>query len=133
MNTLIPDAHADLLSRGKKAFADLALVLRDGTPQVTPVWFDWDGELITVNTARGRVKDRVMHRRPVVALLIADPANSYRYIQIKGPVVYESEEGAYEQICSLQEKYLGNRDYPKRPGEIRVIYRIRPDKVQARS
>jgi PPOX class probable F420-dependent enzyme len=132
MTTLIPKEFADLLSREKRSYADLALVLRDGTPQVTPVWFDWDGELITINTARGRVKDKVLHRHPVVALLIADPANYYRYIQIKGPVVYESEAGAYEQICGLQEKYRGDRDYPKRPGEVRVIYKIKPEKVQAR-
>jgi hypothetical protein len=132
MNPIIPEKFTDLLSREKKAFADLALVLRDGTPQATPVWFDWDGELIVINTARGRVKDKVLHRHPVVALMIADPANPYRYLQIKGPVVAESEEGAYDQICSLQEKYHGNRDYPRRPGEVRVTYKIKPEKVQAR-
>jgi PPOX class probable F420-dependent enzyme len=132
MNPIIPEKFTDLLSREKKAFADLALVLRDGTPQATPVWFDWDGELVVINTARGRVKDKVLHRRPVVALMIADPANPYRYLQIKGPVVAESEEGAYDQICSLQEKYHGNREYPRRPGEVRVTYKIKPEKVQAR-
>jgi PPOX class probable F420-dependent enzyme len=132
MNPLIPKEYLDLLSPEKKSFADLALVLRDGTPQVTPVWFDWDGEHIIINTARGRVKDKVLHRHPVVAVLIEDPASYYRYIQIKGPVVFESEEGAYEQICGMQEKYRGDRDYPKRPGEVRVIYKIKPEKVQAR-
>jgi PPOX class probable F420-dependent enzyme len=132
MNPIIPEKFTDLLSREKKAFADLALVLRDGTPQATPVWFDWDGELVVINTARGRVKDKVLHRRPVVALMIADPANPYRYLQIKGPVVAESEEGAFDQICSLQEKYHGNRNYPRRPGEVRVTYKIKPEKVQAR-
>jgi PPOX class probable F420-dependent enzyme len=132
MDPIIPKTHEDLLSREKQAFADLALVLRDGTPQATPVWFDWDGELVVINTARGRVKDKVLHRRPVVALMIADPANPYRYLQIKGPVVAESEEGAYDQICSLQEKYHGNREYPRRPGEVRVTYKIKPEKVQAR-
>jgi PPOX class probable F420-dependent enzyme len=131
MTTLIPNEYADLLGREKRSFADLALVLSDGTPQVTPVWFDWDGELITVNTARGRVKDKVL-RRPAVALLIADPSNPYRYIQIKGTVVFESEQGAYEQICDLQMKYRGDREYPKRPGEVRVIYKIKPEKVQVR-
>jgi PPOX class probable F420-dependent enzyme len=132
MNPLIPKEYTDLLSREKKSFADLALVLRDGTPQVTPVWFEWDGEQIVVNTARGRVKDKVLHRHPVVALLISDPSNEYRYVQIKGLVVFESEDGAYEQICGLQEKYRGDRDYPRRPGEVRVIYKIKPEKVQAR-
>ncbi len=132
MNSFIPKEYSDLLSREKRSFADLALVLRDGTPQVTPVWFDWDGEAVIINTARGRVKDNVLHRHPVVAILIADPANPYRYVQIKGPVVYESEEGAYDQICGLQEKYRGDRDYPKRPGEVRVVYKIKPEKVQAK-
>ena len=59
-------------------------------------------------------------------------ANPYRYIQIKGSVVFESEEGAYEKICDLQEKYRGNRDYPRNPGEVRVTYKIKPEKVQAR-
>jgi PPOX class probable F420-dependent enzyme len=132
MNNLIPKEYSDLLSREKRSFADLALVLLDGTPQATPVWFDWDGEQITINTARGRVKDKVLRRHPMVALLIVDPANPYRYIQIKGPVVFESEEGAYEQICGLQEKYRGDRKYPKHPGEVRVMYKIKPEKVQAR-
>ena len=132
MDTIIPEKFADLLSRKTKAFADLALVLRDGTPQATPVWFDWNGEQVIVNTARGRVKDKVLHRRPVVALLIADPANPYRYIQIKGRVVAETEEGAFDQICDLQEKYHGNRNYPRNPGEVRVTYKIAPEKVQAR-
>jgi PPOX class probable F420-dependent enzyme len=132
MQPIIPPNFSDLLSREKRAFADLALVLRDGTPQVTPVWFDWNGEQIIVNTARGRVKDKVLHRKPVVALMIGDPSNPYRYIQIKGRVAAETEEGAYERICDLQEKYHGNRDYPRRPGEVRVTYTIVPEKVQVR-
>jgi hypothetical protein len=64
--------------------------------------------------------------------MIADPSNPYRYIQIKGRVTVETEEGAYELICDLQEKYHGNRDYPRRPGEVRVTYKIVPEKVQAR-
>ena len=132
MDTLIPKGFDELLSPERRAFADLALVLSDGTPQVTPVWFEWDGGVIVINTARGRVKDKVLHRRPVAAILIADPANPYRYLQIKGPVVFESEEGAYDQICELQQKYRGDRNYPKHPGEIRVIYKIKPEKVQAR-
>jgi PPOX class probable F420-dependent enzyme len=132
MTPIIPQNFSDLLSREKRAFADLALVLSDGTPQVTPIWFDWNGEHIIINTARGRVKDKVLHRKPVVALMIADPSNPYRYIQIKGRVTVETEEGAYELICDLQEKYHGNRDYPRRPGEVRVTYKIVPEKVQAR-
>jgi PPOX class probable F420-dependent enzyme len=132
MDTIIPKEFADLLSREKRAFANLALVLSDGTPQVTPVWFNWDGKHIIINTARGRVKDKVLHRKPVVALLISDPDNMYRYIQIRGRVVAEDEKGAFDRICDLQEKYRGNRDYPKHQGEIRVTYKIEPVKVQTR-
>jgi PPOX class probable F420-dependent enzyme len=132
MSPIINKNYADLLTREKRAFAILALVLRDGTPQATPVWFDWDGELFTINTARGRLKDKVLRRHPVVAMAILDPSNPYRYLQVKGPVVFESEKDAYEQICDLQEKYHGDRNYPKRPGEVRVTYRIKPEKVQIR-
>ncbi len=132
MASLIPENFADLLSPEKRAFAHLALVLKDGTPQVTPIWFDWDGTDVIFNTARGRLKDRVLKRHPVVALEILDPDNPYRYIQVRGPVVGETEERAYEQISALNRKYHGNPNYPKRPGEVRVTYRVRPTKVQAR-
>jgi PPOX class probable F420-dependent enzyme len=130
--SLIPEGYWDLLSREKKVFAAVALALADGTPQVTPIWFDWDGTHIILNTARGRVKDKVMHRGGKVALLIVDPTNPYRYLQIRGSVVEETEAGAYDVICDLQVKYRGNRDYPKRPGEVRVTYKVQPEQVLAR-
>jgi PPOX class probable F420-dependent enzyme len=130
MATQIPERFADLLSREKKAFACLAVTLNNGTPQVTPLWFDWDGTHFIVNTARGRVKDKVMRKHPVVALMITDPVNPYRYLQIKGRVVVETEEGAYDQICDLAEKYRGKREYPRNPGETRVTYHILPDRFQ---
>src|SRR5437764_9754389 len=95
----IPTTHADLLKPEKKAFAHLALITGKGEPHVTPMWFDYDGENIIFNTARGRVKDRILHKHPPVALAVTDAANPYRYIQIRGTVVSESEEGAYDQIC----------------------------------
>ena len=124
----IPTTHADLLKRETKAFANLALVTSDARPQVTPMWFDYDGECIIFNTARGRVKDRVMKKLPAVALSVVDPSNPYRYLQIRGTVIGVTEDGAYDSICDLRMKYLGNRDYPKNPGEQRVIYRVRPDR-----
>lgn len=127
--TAIPPQFLDLLSREARAFAQLALVTSRGEPHVTPMWFDYDGEHVVFNTARGRVKDRVMRRRPVVALSVQDPTNPYRYIQIRGPVVSETEEGGYESICDLREKYRGDRNYPRNPGEVRVIYRVRPEHV----
>lgn len=128
----IPESHRDLLSDAKRAFAYLATVMKDGSPQVTPVWFDLDGDHIRVNTARGRVKDRNMGRRPRVALAIQDPDDMYRYMQIRGTVVASSEEGAADHINHLAGKYTGKAQYRKLgPGEVRVIYRIRVDAVSA--
>ena len=129
MPTAIPTSHADLLRPEVRAFAALALVTRGGEPHVTPMWFDFDGEHLIFNTARGRVKDRLLQRCPVISCAIVDPANPYRYIQIRGRVVAESEEGGYDQICALNQKYHGQPTYPKRPGEVRVTYKVRPEHV----
>ena len=128
MTITIPERLADLLTREKRAFANLALTLSDGTPQVSPIWFDWDGTHFVFNTARGRVKDKVMHRHPVVAFSIVDPTNPYRYMMVRGRVVDETEVGGYDEICDLNEKYHGHRDYPKRP-ETRVTYKVLPEKI----
>ena len=131
MSVSIPERLLDLLGREMKAFAYLALVKSDGTPQVTPIWFDYDGEHFIFNTARGRVKDKILHRHPVVAFAISDPQNPYRYIQVMGRVVAETETGGYDEICDLNLKYHGDRNYPARPGEVRVTYKVLPERVQS--
>lgn len=129
MATPIPESFKDLFQ--KKAFAHLATVMPDGRPQVTPVWFDVDGDLIRVNSARGRVKDRNMRRNAKVALSILDPDNPYRYLGILGDVVEVTEQGADAHIDALARKYIG-QDYPfRQPGEARVIYKIRPQRVSS--
>jgi PPOX class probable F420-dependent enzyme len=126
----IPASHLDLFK--KQAFANLATVNADGTPQVTPVWVDWDGSHVLVNTARGRVKDRNLRRNPQVALSIADPDNPYRYLGIQGRVVKMTEEGADAHIDKMAKKYLNKDKYPFRaPGEVRVLVEIDPAKVHA--
>ena len=128
MAVTIPDPFRDLLT--KKAFASLATVMADGSPQVTPVWFDFDGTHVRVNSAKGRVKDRNMRRNGRVALSILDPDNPYRHMAIRGRVEEITEAGADAHIDSLSKKYLGRDRYPnRRPGEVRVIYRIRPERV----
>jgi PPOX class probable F420-dependent enzyme len=125
----VPSAYKDLLE--KKAFASLATVSADGTPQVTPVWFDWDGKHIRVNTAKGRIKDKNMRSRPTVALAIMDPENPYRYLQIKGRVASVTETGADAHIDALAKKYLGKDRYPYRKAdEVRVTFAIALDRVQ---
>jgi PPOX class probable F420-dependent enzyme len=129
MAASIPASHADLFQ--KQAFAHLATLNSDGSPQVTPVWVDWDGGTrIFVNTARGRVKDRNLRRDGRVALSIADPANPYRYLAVQGRVSNITEEGADAHIDKMAKKYLGKDKYPGRaPGEVRVLATITPDKV----
>ena len=128
--TTIPASHADLLK--KPAFANLATLNADGSPQVTPVWVDFDGKHVIVNTARGRVKTRNLGREPRVALSIADPENPYRYLGIQGRVVEMTEAGGDAHIDAMAKKYLGKDTYPFRaPGEVRVIVKIAPEKVHA--
>jgi PPOX class probable F420-dependent enzyme len=124
----IPASHADLLK--KPAFANLATLNADGSPQVTPVWVDFDGTHVIVNTARGRVKTKNLARNPRVALSIADPENPYRYLGIQGHVTEMTETGGDAHIDKMAKKYLGKDSYPFRtPGEVRVIVKIAPDKV----
>jgi len=125
----IPEAFNELLTK-KKAFANLATINKDGTPQLTPVWFEWNGSRFRINTAKGRVKDKNLRRTPSVALSIMDPDNPYRYVQVKGRVADVTESGADAHIDSLAKKYTG-KDYANgKPGEVRVIFTIAPDRVQ---
>jgi PPOX class probable F420-dependent enzyme len=124
----IPASHADLLT--KPAFANLATLNPDGSPQVTPVWVDFDGSHVIVNTARGRVKAKNLAREPRVALSIADPENPYRYLGIQGRVVEMTEKGGDAHIDKMAKKYLGKDSYPlRKAGEVRVVVKIEPDKV----
>jgi PPOX class probable F420-dependent enzyme len=126
----VPDKYADLFK--KKAFANLGTLMKDGSPQVTPVWCDYDGKHVRVNSALGRVKDKNIRRDPRVSLAIQDPENPYRYMEIRGKVVEITQNGADDHINSLSQKYLGNPIYPYRqPGEVRVLYKIEPEKVSS--
>ena len=128
MAVSIPANYQDLFQ--KKAFANLATLMADGRPQVSPVWCDLDGSHIRVNSAKGRVKDKNMRRNKKVALSITDPDNPYRHLDVQGEVVEITEQGADAHINSLAKKYLGKDQYPfRQPGEVRVMYKIRPDRV----
>ena len=128
MAATIPDPFRDLFT--KMAFAHLATLMPDGKPQVTPVWVDYDGAHIRVNSAKGRVKDKNMRRSKQVALSIQDPDNPYRSLAVQGEVVEITEQSADAHIDALAKKYLGKDRYPFRsPGEVCVIYKIQPNKV----
>jgi PPOX class probable F420-dependent enzyme len=123
---IIPEKYLDLLQK-KKAFASLATAMSDGSPQVTPVWFDYKDGVLRVNTAKGRVKAHTLREGAPVALAIVDPDDPYRYVQVRGRVRRVTEEGAARHIDSLAKKYLGQEQYTLgRPGEIRLLCEIEP-------
>jgi PPOX class probable F420-dependent enzyme len=125
MASSVPTQFADLFK--KKAFASLGTVMPDGTPQVTPVWVDYDGQHVIVNSARGRRKDKNMKVGAPVALAIMDPDNPYRHLQVRGRVAEVTEKGADEHIDRMAKKYLDKDKYPfRQPGEVRVVYKIAP-------
>ena len=126
----IPEKYLDLFQ--KKTFAQLATLMPDGSPQVSPVWVDYDGRYILVNSAKGRVKDKNMRRDPRVGLDLVDPENPYRHLSVRGRVVDITEQGADAHINKMSKKYLGQDTYPYRgPGEVRVIYKIEPERAHS--
>jgi PPOX class probable F420-dependent enzyme len=124
----LPKDYIDLTK--KKAFAQLATLMPDGSPHVAPVWFEYDGKNILINSAKGRVKDKNIRRDPRVGIDILDPDNPYRHLSIRGRVVEITEKGADEHIDKLAKKYTGLDKYPHRgPGEVRVLYKIEPEHI----
>ena len=126
MAEVIPAKYRDLFE--KKAFASLGTLMPDGSPQVTPVWCDAENGYLVFNSAKGRQKDRNVRRDPRVTLTLIDPDNPYRYLEIRGRVVEITEQGAAAHIDKMAKKYLGVDKYPyAQPGEVRVLYKVRPE------
>lgn len=120
-----PETCLDLFEDETKTYLYLATIMPDGSPQVTPVWFNTDGEHILINTTEGRVKDKNMKARPKVAMVIQDPSTPYRYLGIRGEVVGHTTEGADEHINKLSLKY-DDKPWTYRKGQKRIIFRIKP-------
>ena len=128
MPVSIPESHLDLFE--KKSIAYLAVHLSGDAMMVNPVWCSFDGTHVLVNSVEGRLKDRVMRKHPAVTLCITDPDNSFRYLEVRGKVAEITTEGALENINALAKRYLGTDEYPyMRPGDVRVLYKIVPEKV----
>jgi PPOX class probable F420-dependent enzyme len=126
----MPEKVAKLLEGPN--FAHLATLMPDGAPQVTPVWVDYDGTHILVNTAEGRQKPRNVRRDPRVAIDIYDQQNPYYAAWVRGRVVEVTNEGAEELIDKLAKKYIGQDRYPwRQPGEKRVIFKILPEHISS--
>lgn len=127
----IPNEFLDLFER--PSLGHLATLMPDGSPQVSPVWVDYDGQYILINTAKGRRKEINMQERPRVALDIVDPENPFRFLSLRGRVVQITEEGANEHRDRLDTRYLGITNYPKRDlQEVRRICKILPQQVSVR-
>ena len=120
--------YLDLLKDETKAFLFLATTMSDGSPQVTPIWFNVDDDHILINTNEGRIKDRNMKARPKVAFVIQDPKTPYRYVQIRGEIAERNTQGADEHINQLSLKY-DNEPWKYREGQKRIIYKIRPNHI----
>ncbi|MDX1377477.1 MAG: PPOX class F420-dependent oxidoreductase [Anaerolineales bacterium] len=122
---IFPERYKDLFETKTRAYLFLATTMPDGSPQVTPVWFDHDEDHILINTNEGRIKDKNMKARPRVAMVIQDPDDPYRYLQIRGEVIEFTREGADEHINKLSLKY-NNKPWPYREGQKRIIFKIKP-------
>lgn len=134
MSAQVPETHRDLLEG--PVVVSLVTLMPDGQPQATPVWCDYDGTYVRVNTAAGRQKYKNMLERPQVTVLAIDPKNPYRWLEVRGHVAESSEEDGLEHINRLCELYTGNPDYYSRnPGlrgqEQRVMFKIEPKRVVA--
>ena len=122
----------DLALLAEPQLAHVATVEPDGSPHVTPVWVDTDGEHIIFNTAKGRVKYENIRRNPEVAVSVVDKENDFRTLWVKGTAELV-DEGAGAHIDRMAKKYLGQDTYPfRRAGEERVIVRIRPSQKLGR-
>jgi PPOX class probable F420-dependent enzyme len=130
-STLTPQARA-LLAR--PVLASLATIAADGSPQITPLWIDVEGDDLVVNTAQGRAKARNMERNPNVAICVVDPDDPFNIVAVHGTVTEISAEGADAHIDALSKKYMGVDSYPMRQeGEVRLKIRIHPDKIVMQS
>ena len=114
----------------KRVLAHVASLEEDGSPNVTPVWVELDGDDIVINTALGRAKARNLASDPRVAVSLTDPDNPYTAIAVRGRVSAFTTEGADEVIDRLAKKYLDVDHYPyRREGEVRVSVRITPERI----
>jgi PPOX class probable F420-dependent enzyme len=114
----------------EKNFAFVASLMKDGSPQITPVWIDYDGQFLLINTAERRTKQKNFERDPRIAVSVMDHNNPYNVVTVRGMVVEQTGAGADEHIDRMAKKYLGVDKYPFRnPDEKRIILKIKPEKI----
>jgi PPOX class probable F420-dependent enzyme len=114
--------------------ASVATIATDGSPQITPVWIDVEGEDLIFNTSQGRAKARNLERNPKVAICVVDPDDPFNVVAVHGTVTEVTSEGADAHIDALAKKYMGLDSYPMRQeGEVRLKVRVHPDKIVMQS
>jgi len=122
----VPQEFADLLRT--TTVAHIATIGPKGEPQITPVWFDWDGNTIRFSQTTTRQKFRNLQRDPRIALSIVDPNNPYRYLEIRGKVVRIEEDPDLHFLNAMTKRYLGRDTYPwHQPGDEHFIIVIQPE------
>jgi PPOX class probable F420-dependent enzyme len=122
----LTDAQAALFLEPN--YATVTTLRRDGSPHTTVVWVDWDGENVIVNTNEWRVKPKHLRRDPRANVTVIDRDDPYRWVSVTGPVEMTTE-GANEHIDRMAMKYRGKEKYDLKPGEQRVLVRVRPERV----
>ncbi len=124
------DRYSDLLAWDTKALAHIATVGPEGEPHSSPVWFDWDGERIRFSLTTTRQKYLNLNREKRVAISIVDPTNLYRYVEVRGELDEVEPDPNIDFISRMAKKYINKDRYPwHRPGDERVIMKVRPVKV----
>jgi PPOX class probable F420-dependent enzyme len=109
--------------------AVLATIQADGKPQANPMWVDWDGTHVIMNTAIGRAKEKQIRRDPRVGITVFAADNPYEYVAVTGTAEL-TLDGAEAQIDKLAKKYIGQDVYPWRgPDEKRITIKITPETV----
>jgi len=128
MIDLIPESHRDLVSDDSKAIAYLATTLSDGAPVIAPVWFGIIDDQIAIFSGESSLKARNMHAQPKVSVVLQDPDDQYRYVQIRGRYVGSISDGAREFLDEVSKRYIG-KPYPEKPSADGVILLIQPQRV----
>ena len=124
---MIFDEEAIEIIEGKN-FAYLATSMSDGSPHISPVWIDREGDTLLINTVLGRVKQKNVSRDPRVAISMIQEKSPYRHLFMRGRVIEQTKEGALDHINRLARKYLG-KDYPWDDRD-RIILKIKPEYVK---
>jgi PPOX class probable F420-dependent enzyme len=133
---LVPESYRDMFVR--PIVVALVTLMPDGQPQATPIWADYDGTYVRVNSARGRQKDKNMMQGAKVAILVIDPDDTGRWLEVRGRIAEVTQVGANEHINALNLKYEGHADFfankeDERDKMQRVTYKIEPLRINTNS